>query len=292
MLHTLRRAVASVVRPTINALDLQLTELCSCLSISLSDKSDGGPYDWQELRTVAAAGSGLLFVRPSPPTSSLDGSKSLPETCNRHISAASVTHAARSSWPSPTTRHSGHGNGGLGAVVMATVMHRAGDLRQACADLAKAGKGRRIQSATLISDAKYSWLDALSSAGALAGLVAVTADQRWGDPVAGLAVTLFICHVGYEVTTDIGHRLLDGVDPGVITAAEEAAAAVPGVRHAHARARWTGRTLRVDIEGWVDPALPVAAADQLGHQVIEAVHEAVPAARAVTVTPRAMPDPA
>jgi divalent metal cation (Fe/Co/Zn/Cd) transporter len=31
--------------------------------------------------------------------------------------------------------------------------------------------GRRIQSATLISDAKHSWLDALSSAGALAGLI-------------------------------------------------------------------------------------------------------------------------
>lgn len=90
--------------------------------------------------------------------------------------------------------------------------------------------GRSIQSATLVSDAKHSWLDALSSAGALAGLVAVAAGQRWGDPVAGLAVTLFICLVGWEVTTDIGHRLLDGVDPSVITTAEHAATAVPGVR--------------------------------------------------------------
>lgn len=144
----------------------------------------------------------------------------------------------------------------------------------------------------MISDAKHSWLDVLSSAGALVGLVAVAAGQRWGDPVAGLAVTLFICHVGWEVTTDIGHRLLDGVNPNVITAAEDAAAAVPGVRHAHARARWTGRTLRIEIEDWLDPALPIAAADELSHQVVEAVHEAVPEARAVTVTPRAMPDPA
>ena len=151
--------------------------------------------------------------------------------------------------------------------------------------------GRSIQSATLVSDAKHSWLDALSSAGALAGLVAVAAGQGWGDPVAGLAVTLFICHVGWEVTTDIGHRLLDGVDPSVIIIAEHAATAVPGVRHAHARARWTGRTLRIEIEAWVNPALPVATADQLGHQTVEAVHEAIPEARAVTVTPRGMPDP-
>lgn len=56
-------------------------------------------------------------------------------------------------------------------------------------------------------DARHSWLDALSSAGALAGLVAVALGR-----------------------------------PG----------AVPGVVHAHARACWTGRTLRVEVEGWVD----------------------------------------
>jgi cation diffusion facilitator family transporter len=192
-------------------------------------------------------------------------------------------------WESVHKLLAGSGTSHVGAGIAAAALGIVGNQLVA---RYKLRVGRRIQSATLISDAKHSWLDALSSAGALAGLIAVAAGQRWGDPVAGLAVTLFICHVGYEITTDIGHRLLDGVDSGVITVAEEAAAAVPGVRHAHARARWTGRTLRVEIEGWVDPALPIAAADQLGHQVIEAVHEVVPEARVVTVTPRAMPDPA
>jgi divalent metal cation (Fe/Co/Zn/Cd) transporter len=103
--------------------------------------------------------------------------------------------------------------------------------------------GRRINSATLIADARHSWLDALSSAGALAGLVAVALGQPWGDAVAGLAVTAFICHVGYQVTADVLHRLADGMDPDVITRAEAAAGSVPGVIHAHARARWTGRAL-------------------------------------------------
>ena len=93
---------------------------------------------------------------------------------------------------------------------------------------------RRINSATLLADARHSWLDALSSAGALAGLVAVALGWSWGDPVAGLAVTAFICHVGYEVTKDVVHRLADGVDPDVITKAEAAAGSVPGVVHAHA----------------------------------------------------------
>jgi cation diffusion facilitator family transporter len=150
--------------------------------------------------------------------------------------------------------------------------------------------GRRIKSATLIADARHSWLDALSSAGALAGLAAVAAGQRWGDPVAGIAVTLFICHVGYEVTTDVIHRLADGVEPDVITAAESAAGDLPGVIHAHARARWTGRVLRVEVEAWVDPDLTARDSDTLGRQAADAVARQVPDMGSFTWAARAVPN--
>ena len=74
----------------------------------------------------------------------------------------------------------------------------------------KMAAGRRISSATLIADARHSWLDALSSAGALAGLVSVALGQSWGDPVAGIAVTALICHVGCEVTAGVLGRLVAG----------------------------------------------------------------------------------
>jgi cation diffusion facilitator family transporter len=149
--------------------------------------------------------------------------------------------------------------------------------------------GRRINSATLIADARHSWLDALSSAGALAGLIAVSLGFRLGDPIAGMAVTLFICHVGYEVTKDVVHRLADGVDPEIVSTAEAAAGSVPGVIHAHARARWTGRTLRVEIEGWVDPGLPVRDADELGRLVASELSRQLPQAGNLTWTTRAAP---
>jgi cation diffusion facilitator family transporter len=153
----------------------------------------------------------------------------------------------------------------------------------------KLNVGKRIGSATLIADARHSWLDALSSAGALVGLVAVAFGQRWGDPVAGLAITAFICHVGYEVTRDVVRRLADGVDPEVIRTAEAAAGSIPGVVHAHARARWTGRTLRVEIEGWVDPDLTARDADALGRQVAGAMAVQLPEAGNLTWTVRAAP---
>jgi cation diffusion facilitator family transporter len=147
--------------------------------------------------------------------------------------------------------------------------------------------GKRINSATLIADARHSWLDALSSGGALAGLIAVAFGQSWGDPVAGLAVTGFICHVGYEVTKDVVHRLADGVDPEIVSAAEAAAGSVQGVIHAHARARWTGRTLRVEVEGWVDPALTAREADAMGRLVADEVSRQLPEAGSMTWTTRA-----
>jgi cation diffusion facilitator family transporter len=128
-------------------------------------------------------------------------------------------------WESVHKLLAGSGTSHVGAGIAAAALGIVGNQLVA---RYKLRVGLRIQSATLISDAKHSWLDALSSAGALTGLIAVAAGQRWGDPLAGLAVTLFICHVGWEVTTDIGHRLLDGVDPGVITTAEYAAICGPG----------------------------------------------------------------
>src|SRR6202040_1756803 len=86
--------------------------------------------------------------------------------------------------------------------------------------------GKRIGSLTLIADARHSWLDAISSLGALIGLALVAAGYRWGDPVAGFAITVFICHVGYEVPKDMLIRLMDGLDPADLDAAENAATAV------------------------------------------------------------------
>lgn len=138
--------------------------------------------------------------------------------------------------------------------------------------------GTRIGSLTLIADARHSWLDAISSLGALAGLALVAAGYRWGDPAAGFAITLFICHVGYEVTRDMLARLMDGLDPGDLDAAETAAAAVPGIRSAAVRGRWTGRTLLLEVETRLDGSMPLADADQISRQVEAAVIRAVPAA--------------
>lgn len=146
--------------------------------------------------------------------------------------------------------------------------------------------GKRIQSATLVADGKHSLLDSLSSLGALAGLVAVALGQRWGDPVAGIAVTLFIARVGYEVTHEVFHHLMDGLDPSDSAAAQAAALSVAGVESALVRGRWMGRSLILEVEARVAPDLTVADAEAIGCKVEDAIFDVVEAVRQVHWTAR------
>ncbi|MGI8846668.1 MAG: cation diffusion facilitator family transporter [Candidatus Dormibacteria bacterium] len=141
--------------------------------------------------------------------------------------------------------------------------------------------GRRIQSATLVADARHSWLDALSSLGALVGLILVALGYRWGDPIAGFAVTLFILHVGYEITGEMLDHLMDGVDVGEVEAATRAAQGVGGVGPVAVRGRWMGRSFLLEVQGALGPGVSLGDAEGVGQRVRAAVFAAVPSARAV-----------
>jgi cation diffusion facilitator family transporter len=145
--------------------------------------------------------------------------------------------------------------------------------------------GRRIQSATLVADARHSWLDALSSFGAFVGLGLVALGYRWGDPIAGFAVTLFILHVGYEVTGEILHHLMDGVDAEELETARLAASEIAG-EGVIVRGRWMGRSLMLDVEIPADADARVSEIEAVGREVQSAIYDAVPAARQVTFRPR------
>ncbi|HEV2172751.1 MAG TPA: cation diffusion facilitator family transporter, partial [Nitrospira sp.] len=151
----------------------------------------------------------------------------------------------------------------------------------------KARIGKRIHSVTLVSDARHSWLDVVSSFGALVGLIGVAFGYRWADPVAGFAVTLFIIHVGYEVTHQVLHHLMDGVEPEHLEKAEAVTMAVPGVLGATVRGRWMGRSLILEIDGQLAGETALEQAHLIGqtveHAVLEAIEEAKQASFRATI---------
>jgi len=109
--------------------------------------------------------------------------------------------------------------------------------------------GERIHSSALMADARHSRLDALSSVGAMVGLFLVGLGYPIGDPIAGLAVTVLIVHVGLEVTREVLHHLLDGIEPEFVEQVVAVARRAPGVEAVdRARGRWTGRVVRLELD--------------------------------------------
>ncbi|MFI4971205.1 MAG: cation diffusion facilitator family transporter [Hyphomicrobiales bacterium] len=223
------------------------------LRISKRPASPSHPYGWARAEDIAGLGVALVIWMSAAFTAEVSIHKLL-------------THG--------TTTHLGWGMAAACAGIVGNQLVARYKLRV----------GRRIQSATLMADARHSWLDALSSAGALVGLIGVASGWHWADAVAGLLLTGFICHVGYAVTRELLHHLMDGVEPAILAAAVSAAAQVPGVSHAHARARWMGRSLIIEVVGFVRPSMTIDDADLVGEAVEVSIRAVVPEARAVLWT--------
>ncbi len=145
--------------------------------------------------------------------------------------------------------------------------------------------GQRIHSATVLADARHSWLDAISSAGALAGLIAVALGFPLGDPIAGFAITVFIAHVGWEVTHEVVYHLMDGVQVHDVTAARRAAEEAGGVAVPVVRGRWIGRSLRVELEADYPAGMTIEGADAVSERIRQAVLETSDQISSVTVRP-------
>jgi len=79
--------------------------------------------------------------------------------------------------------------------------------------------------------------------------------------------------------------------PTSSTQPEAAALGLKAISHVHVRARWAGRCLVVEVEGFVPPATTVEDGEAMRQEVTEAVLAAVPTARAVQWYPRAAPSP-
>jgi cation diffusion facilitator family transporter len=146
--------------------------------------------------------------------------------------------------------------------------------------------GRAIKSAPLLVDARHSWLDAIASAGALAGLIGVALGQRVADPIAGFAITLFIIHIGIDATRDVASRLMDENDEEMAEAIRAVAAGVPGVVEVNdVRARWLGREVEARVMIRLPATIAFVQAHDVAHRVQETVRAQIPDVRDVLVEP-------
>ena len=151
--------------------------------------------------------------------------------------------------------------------------------------------GREINSVPLIVDGKHSLLDAVSSAGALVGLIGVALGFPQADPIAGVAIGLLIVHIGIDATKEVATRLMDANDEELATNAARIASGVPGVTSVHdVRARWLGREVELRVGVQLSPDLGLREADKIAAAVRRALGAEIADIREVAVLSRCAPE--
>ncbi len=136
--------------------------------------------------------------------------------------------------------------------------------------------GRRIGSAALVADGLHARADGFTSLAVLVGAGGVALGWEAADAVVGLVITLAILGVLRSAAMQVGARLMDAVEPDLVTAALTAVAAVPGVVGIRdLRMRWIGHTLRAEVDVTVSRDLTLMQAHQVAHAVEVALRAGV-----------------
>ncbi len=140
--------------------------------------------------------------------------------------------------------------------------------------------GRGIGSESLEADGIHSRIDALVSAGAVAGIGLAGLGLTIADPILGLAITLAIVFVLAGTVKQLFYRMMDAVDPSMVEELTAVAKAVPGVLAVHdVRVRWVGRELVAVMHVDCDPKATLKEAHALAMRVEGAVCHEMPEAR-------------
>src|SRR5215469_2866573 len=144
--------------------------------------------------------------------------------------------------------------------------------------------GKKIGSAALVADGLHARTDGFTSLAVLLGVGGAALGWRWADPVVGLLITVAILAVLRQAAREIYRRLMDAVDPALITQAELTLRAAAGVLDVgQVRMRWIGHQLRAECEIIVNPAVTAVQAHEVAVSAEHALLHALPRLAAATV---------
>ncbi|MBB5937227.1 cation diffusion facilitator family transporter [Streptomyces zagrosensis] len=152
--------------------------------------------------------------------------------------------------------------------------------------------GRKIGSAALVADGLHARTDGFTSLAVLLGAGGAAVGWQAADPVVGLLITAAILLVLKDAAREVYRRLMDSVDPALVTTAEQTLRGVQGVRGiGPLRMRWIGHALRAEADIVVDAHLTVVEAHELAVAAEHALIHAVPRLTAATVHTDYLPAP-
>ena len=146
-------------------------------------------------------------------------------------------------------------------------------------------QAKKINSSALMADAWHHRSDALSSIGALVGIIFARFGMLYMDSVASLVICVFIMKAAIDIFRDATSKLVDKScgDEFNVELAECIGKSEGVLRIDSIQSREFGNRVYVDIEISVDGAKPLTSA----HEIAEAVHDSIerdfPVVKHVTV---------
>ena len=147
-------------------------------------------------------------------------------------------------------------------------------------------EGRAIGSAALVADGHHARTDGLTSLAVLVGAGGVAIGWEWADPAIGLLITIAILLVLRTAAREVLRRLMDGIEPDLLDAAEAALNRVPGVLSiSDVRMRWVGHEVHAEAAVQVAHSLTLTEADAIAHNAQQSLLEHVPRLTRATVGP-------
>jgi cation diffusion facilitator family transporter len=146
--------------------------------------------------------------------------------------------------------------------------------------------GRRIGSAALVADGLHARTDGFTSLAVVLGVIGVWLGFPLADPIVGLVISAAIGVLLWGTARNIGRRLLDGVDPALVTKTEAAVGSIPGIEAVNTvRLRWSGHRLNAVVTVATSGSMPVAAFHELEHAADRALRRVLPSMGTVTLNP-------
>lgn len=144
--------------------------------------------------------------------------------------------------------------------------------------------GREIGSAALVADGQHARGDGLTSLAVLFGAIGSLLGFPLVDPIIGLLITIAILFIVKDTALTMWRRLMDAVDPEMVSAIERSAKRLPGVQDVHdVRMRWIGHTLHAELHITVDEDLTTRESHQIGEEVRHALFHAQPKLTDITI---------
>lgn len=105
--------------------------------------------------------------------------------------------------------------------------------------------GRQIGSAALVADGVHARIDGFTSLAVVLGAGGVMLGFPLADPIVGLLISAAIIVLLWGTVKSIGRRLMDGIEPDLVTRAHSALEGTPGILAVERlQLRWVGHRLQ------------------------------------------------